>query len=171
MVSLLAAIASIYFSHRSQSLAERTARLAYLERVRDWAESTVDIVIAIRRACRNGCSEEEFRDVDVLRTRLSAQIEKGRWFFPNQLAERVGQKKEAAYRGLRQPVLDQLVLVYDAVDGLRFKERSKAQHELWAATRAFVSEIQAVLDPNRDVQTYALLVDRYKDLEEKVDAW
>lgn len=54
----------------------------------------------------------------VLRIKLSAQIDKGRWFFPNYAADQHGQHKEAAFRGYRPAILNGLVFAYRAVTSL-----------------------------------------------------
>ena len=102
VVAVASAILSGWFSHRATRLAEMSARDQYLESVRDWAEDTVTVTTSIQRLLRDSCPEENFEgERRDLRTALSAQVEKGRWFFLNVLQERVGTTKEAAYRGLR----------------------------------------------------------------------
>lgn len=135
-------------ARQSAKLAETATRDAYLERLRDWADTTVDITVGIHRACRGGCDEADFeREVAALRTALSAQIEKGRWFFPNGLKERIGQRKDPAYRGFRQPVLDHLVEIHDAVDNAHWATRDAPRMTVRKGHRAFVSEVQTFLDP------------------------
>lgn len=172
VVAAIAASVSVVFARRSHGLQQQAVRDAYLERVRDWADDTIEITTAILRLCRDGCRSHEFDGTrDTLRTALSAQIEKGRWFFPNVLQERVGQRKEAAYRGLRQPILDALIAVYDAVDGVDWDNRLERRNAVLSAQRAFVSEVQARLDPNLRDETYKILTDRYRAFEEYVDEW
>jgi phytoene/squalene synthetase len=44
---------------------------------------------------------------------LSYAIDAGRLYFPNSEADKYGLHKESAFRGVRHPVLDMLVRVYD----------------------------------------------------------
>jgi len=41
--------------------------------------------------------------------KISAGIDAGRLYFPNSEADKLGLHKEAAFRGVRHPVLDMLV--------------------------------------------------------------
>ena len=132
--------------------------------MRDWADNTVEVIVAIHRLCREGCVEEEFAaERDRLRTRLSAQIEKGRWFFPNLLEDRVGERKEAAYRGFRQPILDFLVEIYDCVDAVEWAARTECKATIRNAQRGFVSEVQLRLD-----RTYQEMLTRYEAIDRLV---
>lgn len=172
VVAVASAILSGWFSHRATRLAEMSARDQYLESVRDWAEDTVTVTTSIQRLLRDSCPEENFEGERCdLRTALSAQVEKGRWFFLNVLQERVGTTKEAAYRGLRQPVLDALVDIYDALDELNWESRATRIQQVRASHRLFVSEVQRLLDPNRRDSTYGNMLERYRDLERLAEGW
>lgn len=96
-----------------------------------------------------------------LRVRLSAQIDRGRWFFPNYAVEHHGQHKHEAFRGFRPAVLDGLVHAYRAVTALNYVDASKNQDirkYVEDAKRLFTSEIQKVLDPrSRDEEFKNLL--------------
>ena len=86
----------------------------------------------------------------ILRIKLSAQIDRGRWFFPNSAIEAHGQHKHEAYQGLRPAVLDGLVNAYRAVTALNSTDASKNQSiraKVEASKRLFTSEIQKILDP------------------------
>ncbi|MEQ8438760.1 MAG: hypothetical protein RIB65_14800 [Ilumatobacter fluminis] len=169
LIALISLAVSIWSAIRSHSQAERSARDSYLERMRDWADETVEIVVGLNRLCRQSCLEETFMgNRDQLRTRLSAQIEKGRWFFPNLLEDRVGERKQAAYRGLRQPILDHLVDVYNCVDSVDWLTRAECQPAIRKSQRGFVSEVQLRLDPKQRDNTYQDLLDRYEAIERLV---
>lgn len=96
-----------------------------------------------------------------LRVKLSAQIDRGRWFFPNYATDRYGHAKHEAFKGFRQPVLDGLVRAYQAVSNLNYVDASKnvpARAAVEEAKRLFTSEIQKVLDPrSRDAEFQSLL--------------
>lgn len=99
------------------------------------------------------CEQGRFFETrHCLRVKISAQIDRGRWFFPNYAAEEYGQHKEPAFRGYRRGVLDALVRAYRALTALNYIDASKnttLRSELEQAKRCFTSEIQAVLDPTR----------------------
>lgn len=169
-VAVISLAVSIWSAARSHSQAERSQRDSYLERVRDWADETIEILVGLHRLCRDGSTEGTFEgERDLLRTRLSAQVEKGRWFFPNYLEDRVGGRKHAAYRGIRQPILDHLVHTYDCIDGVGWDERASCRQALSDAQRGFVSEVQRQLDPKRRDQNYRDLLERYSAIERLVE--
>jgi hypothetical protein len=96
-----------------------------------------------------------------LRIKLSAQIDRGRWFFPNYATDKYGHAKHEAFKGFRQPVLDGLVRAYQAVTALNYADASKnvtAKAAVEEAKRLFTSEIQKVLDPRaRDAEFQTLI--------------
>ena len=153
---------STQHAERSTELAEQAARADYLKQVRDWADRTIEVITAVRRLVRDGADEASFNEaLPRLRTDLSAQIEKGRWHFPNLLREHVGQTKEAAYRGLRPPILDYLVAIYDCLDGIEWANRASCRDTVAVMQRQFVSDVQMRLDPNHQEELYRQLLERY----------
>lgn len=104
------------------------------------------------------------------RYRLSALIDRGRFFLPNRMHEDYGIHKPEAYRGIRHPALDYLVGAYRIIDETAtveefgFDSRKKALIEL---KRQFVSAIQVVIDPRHHTQEISRLVEasRHESLE------
>ncbi|MBD1208400.1 MAG: hypothetical protein H9535_08220 [Ignavibacteria bacterium] len=98
------------------------------------------------------CEKGKFFDIrHMLRIKLSAQIDKGRWFFPNIDTDRYGKHKVEAYRGYRHKVLDGLVYTYDSVTKLNYYDGSKNEEirgSIENFKRQFTSEIQKILAPN-----------------------
>ena len=90
---------------------------------------------------------------------VSALIDRGRLFFPNEALGAHGVHKPLAFRGFRPVILDQLKGVHDCLGRLRRKrledERQEDQQTavlalretMVACRRRFVSEIQVVIDP------------------------
>lgn len=120
----------------------------YLCNVRSWADEACECISAANHAIHL----DETRRGEALFNalhKLSSLIDRGRWFFPNQWSEEYGKNKEPAYRGIRQPILDQLVEAYDLIKEMR--ESNNFQHSLLLthAQRLFVSEVQQVLNPRR----------------------
>ena len=70
-----------------------------------------------------------FESRHLLRVKLSAQIDRGRWFFSNYATEQHGQRKHSAYRGFRPAVLDGLVYAYREITSLNtwMRRRTKAE--------------------------------------------
>lgn len=100
--------------------------------------------------------EHERRDLHrKLAARLSALIDQGRLYFPNQEPEAKGQEKESAYRGYRQLILTVLVRAYDRfVDVAQLHDpdaRPDVAADLVSLRRLFVSEAQVAIDPRRYV--------------------
>jgi hypothetical protein len=122
--------------------------------------------VRLVRECRDSAPEAGFSDrLAEIRTGLSIQVERGRWFFPNVLRYEHGKAKDPAYRGLRQPVLDSIVAAFDISDSLTWDTRESFTTDLIATQRIFVSEIQVHLDPNKRYEKYRELVDHYRELD------
>ncbi len=126
----------------------------YRKEILDWYAATVKILIEFKLRAK---SEESAATRDVeLRSQLSAQIELGRFYFPNvDKGDRFGIEKPLAYRGYRNVVLEFLVLTY------RISERDEPVQyvdHLETLQRHFTSEIFSILDPKRylaDTHRYA----------------
>ena len=88
---------------------------------------------------------------------LSYAIDAGRLYFPNSEADKYGLHKEGAFRGVRHPVLDMLVRVYDLLDKVTHQvpaspeERSELREQVNYCRREFISRVQAQVDPRRRV--------------------
>jgi hypothetical protein len=89
--------------------------------------------------------------------KLSCAIDAGRLYFPNSEADKYGLHKEAAFRGVRHPVLDMLVRVYDLLEKVTHQvpaspeERSELRDQVTYCRREFISRVQAQVDPRRRV--------------------
>ena len=133
---------------KNAELAEMQSRLAhqswsdeYFREITTWA---CHVSTAISKAIHLVKVDDDSARQEVLVT-LSACIDMGRWYFPNRDHDKQGETKEPAYRGVRQPCLDWIVLAYDVVDG---QHPTKDQRNtLVSCQRNFVSYIQEVLDP------------------------
>ena len=81
----------------------------------------------------------------------------GRLYFPNSEANKYGLHKEGAFRGVRHPVLDMLVRVYDLLEKVTHQvpaspeERSELRDQATYCRREFISRVQAQVDPRRRV--------------------
>jgi hypothetical protein len=173
IVALGSAVVSAYLSYRNL----RNARLdqvfkaigtrdRYFGRLQSWAEEALGLMAHAVHLCDLDPKKlppgEFFMKRHDLRVRLSAMIDKGRWFFPNVDYETHGTHKEEAYRGYRNNVLNGLMGAYRAVcfiDYADAKKNTPRRIELVSAQRLFTSEIQKVLDPRTSDQVYARLME------------
>lgn len=85
------------------------------------------------------------------RAHVSALIDRGRLFFPNRTDTDHGSDKEVAFRGHRQPVLDELVQAYRIIDkaGSAPGPDLAAAEELMKHRRKFIAEVFTTVDPVR----------------------
>lgn len=128
---------------KNYQLSQRSWADQHFNAVRAWADQ---VCCAMADATHLVEQPQSFGDAKKsILVRLSALIDAGRWYFPNQWNDDYGTHKEPAYRGVRQPVLDCIVYAYDS---LRDAEVGNgAKDEIVAAQREFVSHIQTVLNP------------------------
>ncbi len=91
-----------------------------------------------------------------LQSRLSALIDHGRMYFPNERMEAKGAANPQAYRGYRQAILDALVFSYEALKDAHLVNSEPEAHALCAKIvgfrRQFVSEAQAAINPHRFIE-------------------
>lgn len=140
---------------QQHSLEQRAWTDTHFDAVRDWAQQ-VCFTLA------DAMHVHQDQRAAVL-SKLSALIDIGRWYFPNQWSEKYGIDKEPAYRGLRQPVLDCLVAAYDDLsDEIPATE---LRSRLEACQRHFVSQIQLVIDPRRREKQIARILDDWEQSE------
>ncbi|MEL6748041.1 MAG: hypothetical protein AAFO79_09550 [Pseudomonadota bacterium] len=91
-------------------------------------------------------------DPQALLAGLSAQIDIGRIYFPNDFVHGKGEDKPRAYRGSRQPILDNLVACYDVFHSAACDMRTQPSEAVSVITknrREFVSQAQLAINPER----------------------
>jgi hypothetical protein len=162
VVSALAAIGAAFVSWRAARQSERSAsnqqRIAthsaaseWLRDLREWASQCIDVLAEASYTCGHGDREKEdcAAQLRACQHKISALIDAGRFFLPNQNAETVGKHKPTAYRGWRHAALDPLVgaerVLSGEVGSGRFSSRESALIEM---RREFVSAIQRILAPD-----------------------
>lgn len=144
-------------SREEQQLLFEQVRLQRDGDVIRWAKTCVELlaecesfVAVFDPRQRDRAQHELYR---VSRHRLSALIDEGRLFFPNERPNDKGADKPAAYQGFRQRILSVLVDAYDAF--ARYEgatadpDRARIATEIGACRRRFVSEAQIAIDPRR----------------------
>lgn len=122
-----------------------------------WTEQTIDLLSdADSFISEQGAAA--YDDLAISRqrrilARLSALIDHGRMYFPNQTPEKQGADKPIAYQGFRQRILSVLVFAYDAIAKAHNNNGAAASKALCETLldlrRKFVSEAQVAIDPRR----------------------
>lgn len=113
--------------------------------------------------CRtsNEGGEIEFnRNRSTLLAVLRCQIDKGRWYFPNIHTDKKRAWKLPAFRGIRQPIIDVLVDIYEAAKTADWSTRAPAHQRVEDLHRKFVSEVPHRLNPSERDANYHRYVEQ-----------
>jgi hypothetical protein len=162
-VAVISAILAGLFSYKAardsrlnQHLQLVSLKQQYFSGLLSWANDVVTAMSDAISLCyldpkrlQNG---EFFYKRHLLYSRLSALLDQGRWFFPNLQHLEHGQDKEKAFRGIRQEVLNTIEAALRLVKELNYVDQAPNRDktsELVKGKRAFVSEVQQILDPRR----------------------
>ncbi len=171
---ILAAISALlgwFFGTRAERAAREQYRLnaisfasSWYSDLRAWASEVISLLSEAAERCDDtqAIDLKQTEALVVCRYRLSALIDRGRFFLPNRLHETYGTHKPEAYKGIRHPALDYLVAAYQILDGsatvseFGFDNEKRALIEL---KYQFVSAIQVVLDPRLHTKEISSLVE------------
>ena len=155
-------LVAVWLATKSQSRMDRLAHQSWTDAYfRDIASWAGEVCQSISAAIHLVEIEDDVARRQVL-IRLSAAIDMGRWFFPNHAFEEYGLKKEPAYRGVRQPLLDWIVRAYDICRGE--VAQGNAHSSLVECQRQFVSAIQEVIDPRQRSAQIKRVQDDFKSV-------
>jgi len=168
VVSLIAVIVALKTARDQRKLSENLAREEHrllFEQVRmardtdviRWSSNCLGVLSEIEsEVAFSGTSNNNSCDYSGLRRlchRLSALIDQGRMYFPNQAPEAKGGDKPPAYQGYRQIILTVLVRIYDDVSKFDAAsppaEQQKIRDRIAKYRRRYVSEAQLAIDPRR----------------------
>lgn len=131
----------------------------YLSGVTSWAEEVVHTMSEARHIALSARKSQRQPDFGQIPARLSALLDRGRWYFPNVEHEEYGLYKDPAYRGVRQDILERLFEAYSLVsDGA---SNSNVDTLLFDQQRQFVSWIQLRLDPRKRDESAAQILAMY----------
>jgi len=172
-IALVSAAVSAFFSYQSlrrarldQVFKAIDTRERYFGRLQSWSDEVLGLMAHAVHLCDLDPKKlppgEFFMKRHDLRVRLSAMIDKGRWFFPNVDYETHGTHKEEAFRGYRQSVLNSIMWAYRALEVMDYTDQQKniqRRIELVSDQRLFTSEIQKVLDPRKQEQEFASMME------------
>lgn len=168
-VAVLAVLAGWWLGVRSERLSASQYKLSaasfasdWFRGLRSWASEAIDVLsesayLAPGQNDDRAIDETRARDC---RSRLSALIDRGRFYIPNSAHDKWGTDKPLAFRGSRHPALDFLVAAERVLAGTepeihKFPSQRSALVEI---KRAFVSEIQDLLDPRAQNKAIAELL-------------
>lgn len=151
-IALLLALLSFFYTWRTNTKKyELTDQ--YRNKLLDWYEDTTKTLIQLKLMTETRCVDDN-KKCELL-SKLSSQIERGRFFFPNiDKGDFFGKEKPAAYQGYRHIALEFLVFSYnifkrtDAVNYLQHAEQLQ---------RHFTSYIFELLQP----QTFKKSICKY----------
>ena len=193
VISALAAIASIFSGWQSrrdtiranetalkaQTEANRVAELAaglqaldwtnqYFSDVRNWADQVTESISRLIHLTSIEDDSHRQQTWGELRANLSALIDRGRWFFPNEFEQEYGHEKPPAYRGYRQRILDHLVDAYNVYNELpeyniqsRHNDATSDVQRLIRDQRWFVSDVQKHLNPRDREKSVADIMEQF----------
>ena len=161
LVAVGAAAVAWIQARRAERLSTFGVAVEWQRDVRAWAAEVIDVLSTASYMC--GFNDDDgldyAADLRQCRQRLSALIDRGRFFLPNIRDDHIGQQKPAAYRGRRHGALDPLVAAERVLSRSkefgRFDSREAA---LIAMRREFVSAIYSILAPEQHNQEIAQLI-------------
>lgn len=117
----------------------------WMRELRTWASEVINILSQASYGFK--AKESGHFDQDRLAQELSALIETGRFYLPNQRKNEHGIDKPLAYRGFRHAALDPLVASVRLIEGNAKYTESQADI-LWELRREFVSALFRILGPD-----------------------
>lgn len=159
IVSLVSLLLSVYFSIKTSRYTEITLKIEshaqqreYASAVREWGFEVIELLSdGLHLLERQGkFSGDEVDRLLSVQWRVSSAIDRGRLFVPNSDPELAGVDKWVAYRGYRQPTLNILVGAYNLLREATTERLVRSEElfgTLWDLRKAFVSELQLIVDP------------------------
>lgn len=155
LVSLILAGTTFYFYFRDRKRERYAIVSDYCKQLIEWHGKTVEILIRLRIATKEG----QLAEKNNLLIDLSTQIEKGRFYFPNiDKGNEFGKNKPMAYRGYRNLTLDFLVYSYNLFsrsDATQFLKHAEVLQ------REFTSIVFSVVRPEDILNEIKVLTDKF----------
>ena len=157
---MISAAISIFFSLRTRTDTKLQIQLQAIAlhrqfhgEMQKWADAVVMTMTEAIFLCdldpTKMPSSSLFNQWLATRQKLSGLIDQGRWFLPNEQSKQP-KREELAYRGIRQPALNLVLDVYHLLKDFNYKSQPpnrELRDKLTNTKRAFVSEMQAILNP------------------------
>lgn len=147
IIAIVGGIYAVASNTKKFELAE-----AYKKEILDWYSDTINVMISILSKVKN-----EKKDYNDELSKLSAQIEIGRFYFPNiNKRDGFGEKKPSAYQGYRNVVLEFLVYFYDTAKRNDANVHLKVLSEF---LRLYTSSVFDVISPKDRIK----MIKKYSD--------
>lgn len=175
IVSALVAVGSAIIARGETRAQRRLKQAEILQQVDaeclDWGRRAIAVLSSAQELALRSTGQEGVIDRDaqsILRAQLSALIDEGRLYFPNLSPDGHGIENEAAFRGLRQPILDALYYAWVEAGELGVGPRNSRDccDFLFSCRRLLTSELQVHLDPRNKNR---LLGRKDKEADTKLD--
>ncbi|MBI5727313.1 MAG: hypothetical protein HY965_05640 [Ignavibacteriales bacterium] len=161
-ISLLTSSVLIYLYLRERHMNKITFINDYNNQILKWYSKTIKILLKLKHDAVKGKT-----DYNRQLSALSAQIEIGRFYFPNiEKNDGYGAENSIAFRGYRNLALDLLVASYNlyrAGEPAKHIEQAKHLHKY------FTSIIFEVVRPQENLDEIKKLTDRYYTQEKMSD--
>jgi hypothetical protein len=136
----------------------------WMRDLRNWASEAVEVLSEAVYASDGTPQGSVPSDARRCVPQLSALIDRGRFFLPNQATEKYGTHKLPAFRGYRHAALDPLVSALIVLEGSEKHKDLPAyvahnrRAVLQELQKEFVSHIQQILDPEGHNQKIAWII-------------
>ena len=151
--SLLISFVVAYFYFRDRRNAKFMLMNEYTKQIMEWYSETIEILLLLKMKTKSKS------DISDLLVKLSACIERGRFFFPNiDRHDGYGADKPVAFRGYRNLTLDFLVASYNLYSQ---PNRSENIEHAGHLHRYFTSIIYEVIRPTENLEQIKAITDRY----------
>jgi hypothetical protein len=161
VISVIALWKSTRDSKRAQFENSARTRQQYNADLRSWANDCIatlcDAVSVARQIEIDGTKLS-----DVI-SRLSAQVDQGRLFFPNPRLDDHDSDSEEAFQGYRPRVLDWLFFGFEVCCSIRTAPDPEAGAALFLLQRGFTTDAQIAIDPRNPSPTMEDLQERLKE--------
>lgn len=160
IVSAIIAVVSLGLNwlivRRQLELQVETLKTKMDSEVFGWSQDAISVVshgVALIRSAEL-YQPDEFRRLAIQSQHdLAAIADRGRLFFPNELAHQHGEHNERAFQGIRPPILDAIVFASCQMAQVAAQSRDEpfapAAQFLVKCRRLLVSEAQNAVDPRR----------------------
>ena len=145
---------SMIIAKQMRTTAVRSRIQQHYSCLQSWADECMDILSEALHLCELDPAKTKnppfFDRRYILMVRLSAVIDRGKWFLPNRQPWEYGQEKEGAYRGIRQDALHHLNHAYIKVRELDYLLKAENDNRgireaIAKSKRGFTSELQEIL--------------------------
>ena len=145
VIALIALIVSLY----NWRTADRGVRNDVLSQVRAWGDYVIDMLTDACGLC--ALSPQKMSDgafflrQSEMMSRASSLLDRGRLFFPNEKRDAFGPHKPGAFRGIRPPLLDLLILSFELTRSIDYVSGEGNSDRFLAFVyikRVFVSAVQ-----------------------------